>query len=611
MPITTKTVSSISFTTPARRLRCGVSHPALALVLASCAMSEANAATYTVSNGAELVNAILSANTDGDSASTITLTGTFTIAGNSLPEVTKNLTINIGTNTLVSAGPTVFNVAAGTDLKVDGALRLTGPAGFSTSGRLQKDGAGTLIITGGPSIYAWYAEAKAGNIVIKDGANVTLDSRTGPSTSQSIGPATVTVTGAGTVVRDLGGSNLSDGGTLNIEAGARYINSAAMGHANTAGSSATLNVRGAGSLLDGSLTTARGLGIINVTEGGRIASTSTTVGGSAAIIDQGGAARFSVSGNGSRWDNTNIFTLMRGNLDVLDGGVFETSILRMATVNSSSAQDASLRVSGAGAEFITTSAAANAFQIGGGTGIKQGSVTIANSGKVTVGPGGAGVVNMATSASSRAVLNIGGAEGQAATAAGTLSAGSLQFGPGTSVINFNHTDSAYGFDIAMVGTGTINQVGSGKTVLTASQTAFTGQTNVYAGTLAVNGILGGTMEVLGGRLQGNGIVGDTANFLGGIIAPGNSIGTLTVAGDYTSNGGGLEIEAELGTDNSPTDLLHITGDSLLGTGATQVRVLSVGGAGGVTTGDGIRVVQVDGVSDANAFALAGPALGGA
>jgi fibronectin-binding autotransporter adhesin len=42
-----------------------------------------------------------------------------------------------------------------------------------------------------------------------------------------------------------------------------------------------------------------------------------------------------------------------------------------------------------------------------------------------------------------------------------------------------------------------------------------------------------------------------------------------------------------------------------------VRVINVGGAGAETTGDGIKIVQVDGASATGAFALDSPAIGGA
>ena len=95
----------------------------------------------------------------------------------------------------------------------------------------------------------------------------------------------------------------------------------------------------------------------------------------------------------------------------------------------------------------------------------------------------------------------------------------------------------------------------------------------------------------GARLQGTGTVCTTVN--AGTVAPGNSIGTLTVAGNYTGSGGTLEIEAALGGDASPADRLVVTGSTA---GATQVNVINVGGTGAATV-EGIKIVDVGGASN--------------
>jgi len=198
----------------------------------------------------------------------------------------------------------------------------------------------------------------------------------------------------------------------------------------------------------------------------------------------------------------------------------------------------------------------------------------------------------------------------------TITAGTLQLGNGGTTgsivgdvandgtLIFNRSNQ-YDYAGIISGLGKINQNGSGLTMLTGNSSGFTGTTNVNAGTLSVNGILGGTMNVNGGRLQGTGQVGDTTNFAGGTIAPGNSIGTLLVAGNYTGSGGVLEMEAVLAGSGSPADRLLITGNA---TGNTIVNVINTGGSGagtGTSNTDGISIIQVGGTSSVSTFQLAG------
>lgn len=81
--------------------------------------------------------------------------------------------------------------------------------------------------------------------------------------------------------------------------------------------------------------------------------------------------------------------------------------------------------------------------------------------------------------------------------------------------------------------------------------------------------------------------------------------TLTVTGDFNSNGGVLLMNSELNGDDSPSDMLHVEGST---SGQAYVHVNNVGGVGDTTT-DGIELIQVDGQSNAQ-FDLAGRAVGG-
>ncbi|WP_160746776.1 autotransporter-associated beta strand repeat-containing protein [Croceibacterium soli] len=149
----------------------------------------------------------------------------------------------------------------------------------------------------------------------------------------------------------------------------------------------------------------------------------------------------------------------------------------------------------------------------------------------------------------------------------------------------------------ITGAGALTTAG-GTLVLTGDSSAYAGSTQVQ-GTLVVNGSLCGDVNVLAGaRLGGTGTICTTVN--AGTIATGNSIGTLTVAGDYTGTGGALEVEAELGGDASPSDRLVVTGNTF---GSTAVTVINTGGLGAQTV-EGIKIVDVGG-SSAGTFTLNG------
>jgi outer membrane autotransporter protein len=71
--------------------------------------------------------------------------------------------------------------------------------------------------------------------------------------------------------------------------------------------------------------------------------------------------------------------------------------------------------------------------------------------------------------------------------------------------------------------------------------------------------------------------------------------TLTLDGDFSGTGGTIYLNTKLDDDASPTDLIHIKGNS---SGAATLHVANAGGSGALTSGDGIKVVDVEGTSGA-------------
>jgi outer membrane autotransporter protein len=96
------------------------------------------------------------------------------------------------------------------------------------------------------------------------------------------------------------------------------------------------------------------------------------------------------------------------------------------------------------------------------------------------------------------------------------------------------------------------------------------------------------------------LTGNISN--GGVVTVQDGIAgdTITVSGDYIGDGGDLLFDTVLEDDSSATDMLIIAGDT---SGDTNVYIDNIGGAGAETT-DGILVIEVGGVSDADAFTLA-------
>jgi len=117
-----------------------------------------------------------------------------------------------------------------------------------------------------------------------------------------------------------------------------------------------------------------------------------------------------------------------------------------------------------------------------------GTLNLTGSGNVTVGSG-AGILILAPSATSAGTLNIG-----VGGAAGALNAAIVTGGIGNATVNFNHTGSLT-FAPSLTGTLTVNKLGAGTTILTASNT-YTGTTTIASGTLQLGN--GGTSGSLSG-----------------------------------------------------------------------------------------------------------------
>jgi len=173
-------------------------------------------------------------------------------------------------------------------------------------------------------------------------------------------------------------------------------------------------------------------------------------------------------------------------------------------------------------------------------------------------------------------------------------------GAGTAQLNANDltvgdaSDFTFGGDLA--GSGGFTKQGTGAMTLGGDSSGFTGATTLSAGSLVANGQLGGAVTVnAGSTLMGTGTLnGSVTN--NGAVAPGNSIGTLAVGGDFThASGATLTIELDGSLAIAPGtshDLLDVAGDATLASGSTVNVVTS--NDGDITEGDSFEIIQAAG-----------------
>lgn len=186
-----------------------------------------------------------------------------------------------------------------------------------------------------------------------------------------------------------------------------------------------------------------------------------------------------------------------------------------------------------------------------------------------------------------------------------ISARTVTINAGGATLNTNGNNVSFANSIGNGGSGGLTKAGLGTLTLNGSN--YSGTTTVTGGTLVANGTISGGASVgSGSTLGGTGTYGGTITVNnGGIVAPGNSVGTITAAGltlgagsilnfefnttpanDYinvtgagglTINGGGFNLYAE-GTTNafSTTGTYNLIGysGSIGGTGVSALSVLN-------------------------------------
>ncbi|EJC67117.1 outer membrane autotransporter barrel domain-containing protein [Rhizobium leguminosarum bv. viciae WSM1455] len=401
------------------------------------------------------------------------------------------------------------------------------------------------------------------------------------------------------------GQNATVPGLLTIQNGSTLVSTGQVRLGVVAGGAGVVTVTGAGSLWNATTVTNSavgflGAGTINIENGGQVNLITVILGSGVTSsgtvnISSGGTLQAQTLRGGAGASQANF-----------DDGILRATAANATFINGFTGTELNLLAGGLTidtAGFAVGTDATSGFSGVGGLTVTGGGVfsLLANSiytGETQIDFGsslaltGAGAI-----ASSGGVVADGIFDVSAATTPTIQSlagSGSVLLGAQTlTIANANDT-----FAGVIGGTGGLTVTGGNQTL--SGINTYTGATTVTGGRLAVNGSITSPVTTSGaGILGGIGtIFGDVTN--AGTIAPGNSIGTLTIAGNYTGTGGTLEIEAELGGDASPSDRLVVTGNTA---GTTDVKVVNLGG-GGAQTVEGIKIVDVGGTS-AGSFSLQG------
>ncbi|MEH2508932.1 outer membrane autotransporter protein [Nitrobacteraceae bacterium AZCC 1564] len=320
-----------------------------------------------------------------------------------------------------------------------------------------------------------------------------------------------------------------------------------------------------------------GNGTIKITNGGQLTSGLSTIG-------REGLGSVTVDGAASTWTATAIsvaaVTGGTGHLTVTNGGVVTSLISDMATqVGSVATAD----VSGAGS---TWNAGGIIVGVDGDAtlNVSNGGKLISDVTAVGAGTGSAKITIAGTGSSWAIASDLITGQGQI-----TVSAGATMSTAGTSVIGviagresqilITGAGSSWttGGDIYLGGLGgnTVNN-GSGSLIVTnggavdvkgGAGTVFVGTGNGLGSTLIVDGTLNGQVSVnTDGRLGGSGTIGNTT--VNGTIAPGNSIGTLNIAGNLTMQSGSTyEVETNA---TGQADKIVATGTTTINGGTVKV-----------------------------------------
>jgi len=285
-------------------------------------------------------------------------------------------------------------------------------------------------------------------------------------------------------------------------------------------------------------------GIVTVTGAG----SSLTL----APVGLGQAQRFEIGGNGA------------GELHIDAGG--NVTVNGTRTLHVGDTANGTLFIgNGAGAGTLTADSvilgtAGSSVQFNH-TGATTFSAAVSGTGSLAKTGAGTTILSGANTYTGGTTVNAGTLQGDTTSLQGNIS--------NNAAVNFDQAANG-AYSGAMSGTGTLSKTGAGNLVLTGIN-SYNGGTSVNAGTLSVNGSIANSAVTVnnGGTLGGSGTVGSTSVAAGGVLAPGNSIGTLTVNGNVAFAAGSVyRVEVDPAGNS---DRINATGTATLNGGTVDVQ----------------------------------------
>jgi fibronectin-binding autotransporter adhesin len=524
--------------------------------------------------------------------------------------------------TLVLSGTNTYT--GGTTIQ-GGTLSVGADTNLGGAGNLTLDG-GNLTVTGSFSSARLVDVEAAGTINIGSGDTLNL-------TGNLTDAAALTKSGAG--VLEISGAS-AYAGALGVAAGTLEVNASLGAATLTVQSAATLEGTGT---LGGPVSIANGGHLVGV-EGQTLTMGALTLNPTSNLDVSLGAP-----GTTQLFQVNGALTL-DGNLNITDAGGFGAGTYRIIdytgaltdnglSIGTAPAGNLTVQTSVANqVNLVFTTASSGPLQFWNGSTLTPTGTVVGGNGTWKIGPtnwtdaagdtsgtwttgfaifqGAPGTVTIDNSGGAIAAAGL-----QFAVSGYTVAGGNLTLSGAAPTIRVGDGTAAGAGDTATIsapiaGTNGLIKTDLGTLVLTGAS-SLSGGSTVAAGRLAVEGSLANSAVTVasGATLGGNGVVGGVVAQAGAIVAPGDSIGALSVSGNY-SQAAGSTYQVELDAAGH-ADRINVSGAASLASGAvldviktdaapyvfgTRYTVLSA--AGGVTgtytlTGDTIPVTPFIGL----------------